>query len=388
MLAFVFMAFAGVASASASGTAFTSEASETLYSGYGNLTLSAAGRAAACESELHATSVLKGPQENLSLVNEAACTMFGEYTKEMKMNGCRLEFQPGTETNSWNGTFEGTYSIGPAGCGPVTFEFVLPSCQISIPAQTGLPVVYHDVGSGSEAKVEAVSTADHAKYSGCGVTNGENGSLSGTWSLRGTKLGSLVGVAVKTLPHAPLFEADAYPITYNGSQAEPWFKFGGLAAECSAGALTDTASGTTKALSPSASYSGCKAFGFTSATVSSNGCHFLQEVSEKTSEGHYAGPGSLTCPSGASLEVTTTSCTVSVPAQTMGSVSYEDAIESGVYKVKSTTAAKGLTYNVTRDAFGCPFEGTGTRTNGEVSGQSTFTGKNGSGETGKIRIGG
>jgi hypothetical protein len=382
-------ALVGTASASASGTAFTSEASEVAYRGVDNgLTLSVTGKTATCESELAPVAFLKGPQENLALINEAACTSLG-ITRYMKMNGCKLEFQPGTETSAWNGTFEGTYSIGPAGCGPVTVELFPGGCQLSIPAQTGLPVVYHNVGSGSKATIEAESKATNIKYSGCG--SGENGSLLGSWILSGRDVvngGLAAGVKVETLPHSPLFEADQYPITYAGSQSNTLLKFGsGINAECTSAAFTGTASGATKALTLSSSYSGCKAFGFY-GTISGNGCHFVDEVSEKTSEGHYAGPGSLTCPSGASLEVVAGNCTVSVPAQSMGTLAYEDTVESGVYKVKSTTAAKGLTYTVTRDGFFCPFEGTGTRTNGEVSGQTTFTGKNEAGETGKIRIGG
>jgi hypothetical protein len=389
MLALALTAFVGVASASASGTAFTSEASETAYSGYGtNLALSAAGRTTECSSELLPTSILKGPQENLSLVNEANCTDFGK-SHEMKMNSCKLEFQPGAEVN-WEGTFAGTYSIGPAGCGPVTMEFTTPACQLSIPAQTGLAAVYRDVGNGSSAKVEVEPTAQNLKYSGCGVNNGENGSLSGTWTLSGKNpAGTLVGIAVKTLPHSPLFEAEAYPITYNGSQDQNHvLVIDGSSASCTSATFADTESGTTKALSLSASYAGCTAFGFLNSTISPNGCHFVQEVSESTGVGKYSGPGSLTCPSGASLEIVTGVCTVAIPAQSMGTLSYEDAIESGVYKVKSSTAAKGLTFTVTRDAFGCPLEGTGTRTNGEYRGKTTFTGKNGSGETRKIRIGG
>jgi hypothetical protein len=395
VLALVLTATVGIASAFASGTAFTSESSEATYSGYSSsMILGADGRSLSCKSYLEPTGKSKGPQEKLTLIHEAVCKSF-EYTNEFEMNGCKLEFEPGTEASSWDGTYEGSFGIGPAGCGPITATF-FPSCHVTIGAQSGLPIKYHNVGSGTSAKVEAEVNVKNLKYtngSGCSdAKSHENGLLTGTWLLEGRNgIGVPTGIAIAPLPHSPLFEGNEYPITFNGAQGESAphvLTFAGSQATCSTATFADTESGATAALSLSGSFSGCTVFGFASGAIATNGCKFVNEVTEKTGTGKYSGPGSISCPSGKSIEVTNSQCAVSLPAQSIGTVNYENAVESGVYKVKSTFNVKGLTYTVTKDAFGCPMPGTGTFSNGEYRGGTTFTGKNGAGATAKIRIGG
>src|SRR5262249_8392030 len=107
-----------------------------------------------------------------------------------------------------------TYAIGPSGCGPITFGIA--SCQVRIPAQTGLLGSYSNL---PEGKVEFRSTTTGLTYStgtiGCSggaVKSASTGVLQGSWILTG-KAGRALAVSGATA-HGLI--AESYPVSLSG----------------------------------------------------------------------------------------------------------------------------------------------------------------------------
>jgi len=126
-MALALTATAGVATASASGGFAADTYPAAVNASGGQFKLTAGAWTKECASPvLNAT--MKGPVHSLSLgqTKAGACGSGGS----VNMNGCQLILHPSTQTAE----------IGPSGCSPIT---VLSSCgQISIPAQTGIPLTY------------------------------------------------------------------------------------------------------------------------------------------------------------------------------------------------------------------------------------------------------
>ena len=150
------------------------------------------------------------------------------------------------------------------------------------------------------------------------------------------------------------FTASSYPTaaTATSPKGNDDFKTEAGSVECkghfAVAALTEASNTVT--VTPT--YSECIAF-FFSATVHMNGCDYVF---------HNNGEVDLECPEGAAVTITAGPCEVDIPPQTgLKSVAFtNDATD---ITVKSTT--KGITYNVTKDGFLCPFSGTGHKTGAE-----------------------
>ena len=108
-------------------------------------------------------------------------------------------------------------------------------------------------------------------------------------------------------------------------------------------------------------YSGCKAFGFISATVSTGKCTY-----EYTGAGQTGGKTlfDIVCSSG-EITITTPTCVVHIPAQTgLGHVGFSN----GAGDINEEFTVTGLKYEQTA---GCP-NGAGVKTNGTMTGGSTI----------------
>lgn len=162
----------------------------------------------------------------------------------------------------------------------------------------------------------------------------------------------------------PTFEASAYPGTWTGSNTSLGEVIGtdGGNVECDSHFVSNATSGPTSTLTVTPTYTGCMAFGFASATVSTEGCTYLLHATEKVSTGVYKHHLDIVCPTGHSIKIAAGTCKAEIKAQT------------GLTTVKTTNLAagtvtmqmeiQGLAYTVTQDGFLCAFSGTGNTTNG------------------------
>jgi hypothetical protein len=121
-----------------------------------------------------------------------------------------------------------------------------------------------------------------------------------------------------------------------------------------------------ESLEVSASYSGCKAFGFLSATVAMGNCKY-----KFTGAGQTGGKAlaDVVCSSG-EITVNTFGCVVHVPAQSnLSSVTFTN----GAGDVNASANLTGIHYTQTE---GCP-NGSGTKTNGTLTGGATVKASSG-----------
>jgi len=156
------------------------------------------------------------------------------------------------------------------------------------------------------------------------------------------------------------FEASSYPATVTGSNTK-----GSETLTTEAGAVQcsshfeGTLSAASSTLTITPKYSECTAFGFLSATVTTEGCTYVFHATEEVSAGVFNSHADVSCPEGKSIKIAAATCKAEVKAQT------------GLTTVKSTNSGSsvtvqpnvtGIAMTVTQDGFGCPFAGTGAKT--------------------------
>jgi hypothetical protein len=163
------------------------------------------------------------------------------------------------------------------------------------------------------------------------------------------------------------FTASNYPASWSGVATKGTGTFVSEAAtvDCrgSGSGTLSKASGTVKIENIAATE--CEPiFGFNTPTVHTNGCWALVHVTagEKDS---FSGPSDLECPAGKAIVTTAATCETQILPQT-GTVTleYKNNTEKGYVEAKVT--ASNVTYSVTKDGFGCPFNGTGVKTGGKI----------------------
>src|SRR4051794_14920691 len=239
--------------------------------------------------------------------------------KDMKMNGCKFIYHPGTSTGA--GSSQGTVEIGPTGCGPISFTGGAETrCVVTVPAQTGLNASYSTSGTGSTRSVKVSINATnitHTQVSGkdCGGNLGTytSGKLEAQWTLSGTSGGSQSGIYIEGVYNEspPVstsgFAARSYPATLTGGQDTPGvtlFKLKGGNTSCSSVSYSSSLSGPKAQLAVAAVYSGCLVNGISGGTVNMNGCTYTFNVLNQPPVGStYAGHADIACPAGKAIEL-------------------------------------------------------------------------------------
>jgi hypothetical protein len=357
-LALASMALAGTASAS-TPTQVSAERYPASLVGEGKLTMGVLN----CT-----TTTVKGSVTEASRAFTATLTGKCNGQNELKTNGCKLEFNP----------YWGTYAIGPSGCGPMTVN-ANGLCNISIPSQGLLKATYETL-EGTPQKVLITSQAT-GKYSGCGEKF--SGPLVGSWVVSGSDSESKAdGLLASFAAYDQLFEAESYPATLYGTQGEESNKIGTEAGKiyCTNTSFTGSMLGGGDMGSLTPTYSSCYAFaGLIKATITVNGCGLLYE-------GVLSHEMSITCPKEATVIIKAGLCEISIPAQSgLKGVDYGSSELEGRDAIALTNSVTGMTYTVTKDGSLCPFNGTGTRTDGSYTGNTLVQGKDTEGLLENIR---
>lgn len=294
-----------------------------------------------------------------SLAMSGTCASFG-INQPIVMNGCKAQLD-----SKWK-----TLNFGPSGCGPITLQ--IGTCSISIPAQTGLFASFENVAGGVSMSVDDKKLT-YINSAGCNKTGPAVGKFSGKWLLAGS--GNLSVQTGEPLGEAGKFVAESFPASLTGAQAETAplaiFTEGGKIT-CTSLTFGGSLPSASSSLALAPTFAGCQAFGFTEATVAANGCSFVYRAGNSQD---------VSCPAGSSITVSTARCGMSIPAQTgLKSVAYTNVRPSGERrKVEVTSSVTKLAYTVTRDEFGCPFGGTGSKTSGSITGSLLVEGLNAQG---------
>lgn len=147
----------------------------------------------------------------------------------------------------------------------------------------------------------------------------------------------------------PRIEAPSYPEFLWGA-TEPgiaWslFEKNGLSADCETALFSggDIAAATQEVALELLALSNCEFFG-EYAAVSMNGCEYVYEI--ENAGPPYVGSVDIACAAGKKIEISTTACSVKIPAQSAGgSVGYREAdAGEGESAVGFDVAATGLSY--------------------------------------------
>jgi hypothetical protein len=111
------------------------------------------------------------------------------------------------------------------------------------------------------------------------------------------------------------------------------------------------------------SYSNCVAFGFIGADIHENGCHYVLLATERRGFGLYSHHVRLECPgTGGGIVITAATCEVKIPEEGNANLTRLTTINLANGTITTQWELTGWLANVLKDAFGCPFSGTGSTT--------------------------
>jgi hypothetical protein len=308
-------------------------------------------------------------------LKESACTGPFSAPYTLQTYGCSLRLKAGNDTLD---------VVCPAGK-EIRLVPVKSGCEVTIPAQSGLPAGYGTEGSGSarEIRAEIGSSLKYSQVNGSCTKGTFTGSVNAKWNLKGTYEGSQVGVYVAKQPISiggatPKLIAGSYPATISGSQVAGLHKFAlnGGAAECKTADISSIASEATAQLTVQATYADCTVLGI-AGSVKMNGCTYTFNVLNQPPVGStYAGHADIACPAGKAIELVAgtskVKCTVSIGTQTTdsGGLSFTNEASS---TIGLGLAVKGIDYHK-QQGEGLGACSTGDFTDGTYTGSSTLVG--------------
>lgn len=189
---------------------------------------------------------------------------------------------------------------------------------------------------------------------------------------------ALSAAMVPAASAAPQLTAGNYPVALQAHNGERKYteivtELGSIVCEVK---YRGEISEPTAAMTIDPTYANCGAFGsYPPPTVEINntGCVYVLHPNEEVAEGEYSGDFDLECETGKALKGTVLSCQLEINEQT-GLSTVKLTNQPGASpkpRVAVDFEVESLDYTVTKDGTACPFQGTGTRTEGElVNGKS------------------
>ena len=186
------------------------------------------------------------------------------------------------------------------------------------------------------------------------------------------------------------FKASKYPVTIHGSTTSTvTFATEAGTVECKESTYHAVLSEATSTLTVTPVYKGCSAFE-NSATVSMEGCTYVYHVTEKASADNYRAHKEISCPEGKAIKIDSGNCKLDINAQTERETVdiIDDTSASPKKDITLQPTVTGVTYTVTGDKCTCPFNGIGSKADGEFTSDEniTLTGQNPSSPSEKIDI--
>lgn len=314
---------------------------------------------------------IKGPSAKYGLSGEEGWCSYAGGKSEIKMNACKLEFEPGTQT----------FGVGPVGCGGINMS--VGACPIELVPQTGLPATQSNAAEGDVSILVETGTSIKfyvaKKVGGCpevgyhekGLTLGSGFELdvegyeSNSIKEGELKLGPATDIAVFASGALPVgvfttgtldqWDAQAFPAQYHAAPVASQ-KLKLLGAGTSGNVFCETADATKIEALASAvkfiEFGGCT-FGGSAATVKANSCSY--EFTAKENSGDKADVRVACTKEGDVVEIATSVCTLTVPAQSLTGSEFtaEDQGEGYDATVHANSAATGMKYSNKKDKPGC-----------------------------------
>jgi hypothetical protein len=183
---------------------------------------------------------------------------------------------------------------------------------------------------------------------------------------------ALSAVGASAAMAVPQFTASSYPAQTTGTGISLVNTEAGWT-ECDLHVVGHHQPGSSSTLTLTKTLSNCEAFGFLSATVNTEGCSYLFHATEKVSSGVYKHHMDIVCPAGKSIKISAAGglCKMEIKGQTGLTTIKTTNLAGG--QVTVSPEVSGLAYTVTTDGFGCPFSGTGNKTDGKETGSVTVS---------------
>jgi len=167
----------------------------------------------------------------------------------------------------------------------------------------------------------------------------------------------------------PQFTASAYPATVTGSNTKgnEVFTTEGGKVECDSHFVSHSLEAASSTLTVTPTYSNCEAFGL-NATVNTEGCTYVFHATEAVKINEvYNNHVDVVCPAGKSIKIVAGGGLCRAEIKSQNGLTTVQTTNSGgsVTVVPNVSSVK---YTVTTDSFGCPFSGTGEKTDGKYTG--------------------
>src|SRR5258707_2489146 len=185
-------------------------------------------------------------------------------------------------------------------------------------------------------------------------------------------------VAVPVSASASEFKAAAYPATLTGSQLageRVQISFGTFGSvSCETATLSGSIAGASSEITLHPVFGTCKGLGSEKATITTTGCNFKYHSGKLAGTLIWEGTLDNACESGKAIVVSAGNC----EAELLGFNGHPEVelIDDGGLIMDLATRYfffSELPYTVTKDGFGCPFEGLASYVDGVISGRQTIT---------------
>jgi hypothetical protein len=175
----------------------------------------------------------------------------------------------------------------------------------------------------------------------------------------------------------PQFTCSTYPCTATGANTKGSEVFTTEAGkvECDSHFLVESFNakatdlhGPASTVTVTPTYTGCEAFGFLSATVTTTGCDYVFHATEKVATNVYKHHVDVVCEGANTIKISAAGglCKAEIKPQNGLTTVKTENIAGGTVTVLPEVS--NVAYTVTTDGFGCPFSGTGNKTDGKYTG--------------------
>jgi len=330
-----------------------------------------------CWNQNFSGAPLDDPGTTLSptSMNDGECSYAGTQFV-MHMNGCRTIYHA-----------NGTMDIGPAGCGPISLKTPY-SCEMTIPAQTGLGGVSYENVENKRVKIkQSVTGLKYTEKGKCKEGTYTDGSWYGNWEAYATDGGVVTGLHFGPVPTGIFvsseykLDAEGFPVSLSGSQTSGspitlGTTYGSV--KCPNGTFSGEPSAASAEVSLQADYSsGCAANGISGATMVMNGCTYVAHIAG--SGPPYTGTADIACPAGKAIEIVAkilgeTKCTLTIGAQSgLSGLTFTNAGSGSGRKVELGFNLSAIHYHQ-QEGTGFGRCTTGDYENGTYKGNLSLTG--------------
>jgi hypothetical protein len=183
------------------------------------------------------------------------------------------------------------------------------------------------------------------------------------------------------------FAAESISATISGAQ-EGNFTLGiaGTNVVCKGATVTGSMAEPGETLTVTPKFTECTA-SEVAMTVTNGGCDFVFHVGSKIAANEFSGSTDLICSAEKAITVTSATCEAKVVGKNgLNSMKYVNKTASTPPDIAASATLKEIKYTVVKDGVGCPFSGTGEKSDGTLEGAWRLKGTSESGKAVALEI--